>query len=108
MVAEEDWIGRTVVSQYGLVCEVLDCKDKMITCRDHYKNHVWEWDLDTVSLVMKNNQILDVESGEIWGYVENNRWELYGDCINQCRLLCNTESHSTITISPEEIEKEFL
>ena len=41
----EEWLGRTVVSQYGLVCEVVAAEmvsdSVSLTCRARYKGKIW-------------------------------------------------------------------
>ncbi len=94
-----NWIGKTIVSQYGLVCDVTKAEEVdgkiRVTCRSNYNDKVWEWDVDTISLVTKAGEILDVEDGEIYGRVVGDIWHLYGD--EKCRK-----------ISQEMIDVEFV
>ena len=95
----EDWIGKTIVSQYGLVCEVTGADEVdgkiMLCCLARYKSKVWNWTTDTVSLVTKAGEMLDA-NGEIFGKLrEDNHWELYDD--EECRV-----------ISQGDINMEFM
>ncbi len=93
----EDWKGRTIVSQYGLVCEVLDaCQEGneiKIKCRSLFNERIWNWTTYKISLVTKGGEILDF-NGEIFGKVNGHDFELYSD--EECRK-----------ITQEEVEKEF-
>jgi hypothetical protein len=94
----QDWIGREIVSQYGLLCEVLDANEKdnkiIIKCQAHYNGKIWEWESDTVSLVTKQGEMLDPGKGEVFGKIVDGRWNLYSE--EQCRI-----------IPKEEVEEEF-
>lgn len=88
------WIGRTIVSQYGIVCEVLDAQGDMLDCRAFHNGRMWCWCNDTVSLVTREGEILDWKTGEIFGKVDGRNYDLYED--DKCRK-----------ITQEEVEKEF-
>lgn len=91
----KELVGRTIVSQYGLVCEVLEVNGDMLKCLSRYNGKVWEWLADTVSLVTRDGEILDMQNGEVFGRInDQGHWELYPD--EQCR-----------TLSPEDVEREF-
>ncbi len=85
------WIGRTIISQYGMVCEVLEDNGDMVKCRNVRNERLWDLPINKISLVTKDGEILDVESGEIYGSMVGDNWDLYAE--NQCRL-----------ISPQEVE----
>jgi hypothetical protein len=94
----EDWIGKTIVSQYGLVCEVTGAREVdgkiMLCCLARYKSKVWNWTTDTVSLVTKAGEMLDA-NGEIFGKIRGDHWDLYPD--EECRV-----------ISQGDINMEFM
>lgn len=94
----QDWIGRTIVSQYGLVCEVLDASEKegevILNCRSLHNNRLWNWPCRDVSLVTRDGEILDIDDGEIYGKIVGKDWELYPD--DKCKK-----------ISPDDIRMEF-
>lgn len=94
----EDWIGKTIVSQYGLVCDVMKAEEVdgkiLVTCRSFYNDKVWEWHTDTISLVTKAGEMLDAD-GEIYGHVRGDRWDLYEEV--KCRK-----------VSQEVIDAEFV
>jgi hypothetical protein len=89
-----NWIGRTIVSQYGLVCDVLDVKDGELECRARHNARIWHWTADTVFLVTENGEMLEWQTGEIFGKVTGKNWDLYSD--EQCRKMTS-----------EEVQKEF-
>ena len=93
----EEWLGRTVVSQYGLVCEVVAAEmvsdSVSLTCRARYKGKIWNWPSGMVSLVTRSHELLD-SNGEVFGKLSGDKYELYDDA--RCR-----------TISPAEIDAEF-
>ena len=99
-MGSEAWVGRKIVSTYGVVCEVLSASQAgqysqiAVRCSALHNNRLWDWYTDQVSLVTKGGEILDVDSGEVFGKIVNDDWVLYPD--DQCRKL-----------SPEELEKEF-
>lgn len=86
-VEPEDWVGKKIVSQYGLVCKVLAAKVKdretILMCQDIFKNRegkVWEWDTYKISLVTSTGDFLDLETGEVIGYITpENTYEWYPD-----------------------------
>lgn len=89
------WLGRTILSQYGLICEVTKVDGDLLTCLDDSRDKFWNWTSDTVSLITHNKEILDPENGEVYGKInEQGDWELYPE--TQVRI-----------ISPEEVEREF-
>lgn len=90
----KQWVGRRIVSQYGLLCEVLAADGATLRCRAFRNGKVWEWGEDTVSLVTRAGELLDHESGEVFGVMDGEHWRLYPE--GQCR-----------TIPPEEVEREF-
>lgn len=94
----KQWVGRKIVSQYGLYCEVLGATEAggvtTLQCRAFHNGKVWEWDADTVSLVTRAGEILDHGSGEVFGFMDGEHWRLYPD--DQCRKL-----------APDEVEREF-
>lgn len=98
-----DWIGKIIVSQYGLICDVTDAQDVdgvvMLTCQSRYKDKTWVWPEDTVSLVTKTGEIMDFTEdgfGLIYGRLDKtgSEWILYEDEDNR-RIL------------PEEVIAEF-
>jgi hypothetical protein len=93
-----DCIGQRVLSQYGLICIVIAAREKnatiSLTCLEEKTKKIWEWWVEDVSLITSGNEILDLDSGEIYGKVEGEDWELYSD--EDCRKL-----------TKEEIEQEF-
>ena len=80
----EDWIGKTIVSQYGLVCSVTAADGEKLTCLDRYKNKTWEWNADKISLVTRAGELLDSD-GTIYGKMVDGHWRLYAD--EECRII---------------------
>jgi hypothetical protein len=99
-----NWKNRRIISQYGLICKVIDQKEingeTILTCLADYKEKIWEWSSDTVGLITRNNEILDVISGEIYGKImlssetQRDKYDLYHE--SERRIL-----------SREEVLKEF-
>lgn len=94
----KNWVGKKIVSQYGLVCKVLDILEtdnrQYLKCLSLYNNKVWYWLSGGVSLVTKENKMLDINSREIFGQVVNDRYELY-------------PKDKLYIISEEEVKLEF-
>lgn len=84
-----NWLNKRIVSQYGLICKVLDQKEEnddiILTCLAEYKDTIWEWSSKTVYLITKNNEILDILSGKVCGKIEKSletkrdKWILYSE-----------------------------
>lgn len=93
----EDWINRIILSQYGIVCKVLDATQEgtkiLLKCQSFYNDKIWNWDTYKISLITKEGEILDYE-GVIYGKVNKHKWELYPE-----------EKYRKLT--PEEIEVEL-
>lgn len=93
-----DWFGRTIISQYGLICEVLAAElvggVVMLRCHDPRTHKNWDWEADVVSLVTRVGEVVDPENREVYGRIVGDDWDLYPD--NQCRIL-----------TPEEMEAEW-
>jgi len=88
-----EWVGRTIISQYGLICKVLDVIQKddgvLLKCRDIRRDKIWEWDSNAVTLVTHTGELLDLHTGEIYGEIMDGIWKLYPE--SKCRILSSKE-----------------
>jgi hypothetical protein len=94
------WKGRHIVSQYGIVCTVINARYEqgitILTCRSHYNDRIWEWQDDTVSLISKSGEIVNHLDGDVFGTIEADDWDW--------RLYENNEGW---VMTKEQLENEF-
>ena len=78
-----DWVGTRILSQYGLRCRVLGVwrinGKTLLQCRADYKNRLWLWEEDSVSLITAEQEVMD-SNGQVFGCVDDSgNYRLYKD-----------------------------
>lgn len=90
-MTSSQWIGRRIVSRYGLVADVIATpNDTTLTCRAFHNGRIWSWPADECYLVTYRDQILCLANREVIGFMTGNDYQLYPE--NQRHTLTHEEA----------------
>lgn len=92
------WVGKKVLTMYDNYCTVVaaNCRDAVVTlsCLEDRTNKIFFFHEEDISLITKDNELLDTQAAEIYGKYVDGKVDLYE------RLNCKQ-------LNIEEVEKEF-